>query len=83
MSDPINHPQHYTAHPAGIECIQVVEHLPFLEGNVIKYVWRWREKAGLQDLEKAKWYLDRLIANERKKQCQPPVMQSNVSNNSI
>lgn len=65
--DFVNRPPHYKQHPTGIECIQVVEHLPFLEGNIIKYVWRWRDKGGVEDLEKAKWYLDRLIENERKK----------------
>jgi hypothetical protein len=35
----------------------------FLEGNVIKYLWRWREKNGLEDLKKARWYLDRLITS--------------------
>lgn len=65
--DVVNRPPHYRQHPSGVECIQVVEHLPFLEGNIIKYVWRWRDKGGVEDLEKAKWYLDRLIQNERAK----------------
>lgn len=62
--DPVTSPAHYTGHPSGIECIQVVEHLPFLEGNIIKYLWRWRDKNGTEDLLKARWYLDRLIQNE-------------------
>lgn len=66
MSDSVNHPAHYTRHPAGIECIDVVEHLPFLEGNVIKYVWRWRDKGGVEDLRKARWYLERLISKSEK-----------------
>lgn len=67
MSDKeqVNHPSHYNDHP--IECIDVVEHFPFLEGNIIKYVWRHRGKNGLQDLLKAKWYLDRLIEVETAK----------------
>lgn len=64
MSDPVTNPSHYTGHPSGIECIQVVEHLPFLEGNIIKYLWRWRDKNGVEDLKKARWYLDRLIQNQ-------------------
>jgi hypothetical protein len=66
MADNVNHPPHYTAHPAGIECIDVVEHLPFLEGNILKYVWRWRGKGGVEDLRTARWYLDRLIAQAEK-----------------
>ena len=36
----------------------------FIEGNIMKYVFRWREKDGLRDLHKAKIYLDALIAYE-------------------
>ena len=39
----------------------------FAQGNIIKYVTRYKYKNGLEDLEKAEWYLVRLIANERKK----------------
>lgn len=65
--DPVNHPKHYTSHPSGIECIQVTEHMSFNIGNVVKYVWRADDKyedpkLQLQDLKKAKWYLDREIA---------------------
>lgn len=64
--DVVNHPQHYTNHPSGIECIQITEHMGFNLGNVIKYLWRADEKgAPLQDLEKAAWYLAREI-NRRK-----------------
>lgn len=67
MSDPVNHPSHYTQ--AGIECIQAeqaaCEHLNgfegFLTGNCIKYLWRWKLKNGVQDLKKCRWYLDKLI----------------------
>lgn len=40
-------------------------HLDFFEGNVIKYITRWRTKGGLQDLEKAKHYIDLLMELER------------------
>lgn len=60
--DAIN-PSHYQF-PNGVQVIDVTENLPFLEGNVIKYVARHREKNGLEDLHKAKWYLDRLIERE-------------------
>lgn len=62
-NDPVNHPAHYTSHPSGVECIQVTEHMSFNLGNVVKYLWRADEKgAPLQDLEKARWYLDREIS---------------------
>ena len=37
--------------------------IPFIEGNIIKYVCRWRDKGGVEDLKKAKHYLDILISN--------------------
>jgi len=51
--------------------IQPVEYIhanniPYLEGNVIKYVTRWRDKGGIADLEKAKHYIDLLIKLEKK-----------------
>ena len=56
----INHPTHYNAHPSGIECIDVVEHLPFNPGNAIKYCWRAGHKGNLlEDLKKALWYAER------------------------
>ena len=63
--DPVNHPAHYQSHPSGVECIQITEHMDFLLGNVIKYVWRADHKNGVQDLEKARWYLDRAINNRK------------------
>jgi hypothetical protein len=62
--DPVNHPGHYNNHPSGIECIQVVEHMTFNLGNAVKYLWRNGLKdstPALQDLKKARWYLDREI----------------------
>lgn len=62
-ADPVEHPPHYTSHPSGVECITVVEHMPFCRGNAIKYLWRAGEKDDeIQDLEKARWYVDREIA---------------------
>lgn len=62
MSDNVNHPKHYTSHPSGIECIQITEHMGFCIGNAIKYLWRadLKENA-LEDLQKARWYVDREI----------------------
>lgn len=67
MVDMVNHPSHYTQ--GGIECIDALEaatiNLKGIEAvctaNAIKYLWRWKEKGGIEDLEKSKWYIDRLI----------------------
>jgi hypothetical protein len=64
MSDSVNHPRHYTDHPSGVECITVTEHMSFLRGNAMKYLWRAGAKGpALEDLKKARWYLDREISN--------------------
>lgn len=66
-SDPVNHPKHYTSSPSGIECIDVVEHMPFCRGNVVKYCFRAGLKGDeLEDLRKARWYLEREIARVEK-----------------
>lgn len=69
--DAINHPPHYSQ--GSIECIDAIEAAMspdefrgLLKGNVIKYLWRCDHKGGLQDLRKARWYLDRLILAESK-----------------
>jgi len=64
--DAVNHPKHYTSHPSGIECIQVVEHMGFNVGNAIKYLWRTDHKNGLEDLKKAAWYINREIEKKEK-----------------
>ena len=68
--DMVNHPSHYKA-KNGMEVIDVIEaftaNLEGYEathtGNVIKYICRWKEKNGIEDLKKAQWYLNRLIKN--------------------
>jgi hypothetical protein len=60
--DPVNSPKHYTAHPSGVECIKITEHMSFTLGNAIKYIWRADLKNGIEDLQKAKWYIEREIA---------------------
>jgi hypothetical protein len=63
VSDPVNHPAHYTSHPSGIEVIEITEHLNFCLGNVVKYVLRADLKDdAIEDLRKARWYIDREIA---------------------
>jgi hypothetical protein len=63
---PVDRPQHYAF--GGIEAIEGIEasmspeaFRGFCKGNVLKYVWRYESKNGLEDLEKAKWYLNQLI----------------------
>jgi hypothetical protein len=66
-SDPVNHPTHYTEHPSGIECIQITEHMGFNLGNAIKYIWRADLKNdAIEDLKKARWYLDREISRRER-----------------
>lgn len=68
MTDMVNRPPHYTQ--TRIECIDaigaMVESWPgeaaYFAGNVVKYLWRHRQKDSLESLKKARWYLDRLIA---------------------
>lgn len=70
QNDPVNHPEHYTNHPSGIECIEITKHYDFSIGNAIKYLWRsgLKQEIGLssrqkekQDLEKAIWYINQKI----------------------
>lgn len=71
--DNVNHPQHYIS-KNGIETIDVIqaftEDLSGIEatdtGNIVKYISRWKKKNGLEDLKKARWYLDHLIAHVEK-----------------
>lgn len=66
MKDNVNHPSHYTQ--GGIECIDALEAATTgLEGieavctaNAIKYLWRWKYKNGVEDINKAIWYLEKL-----------------------
>ena len=64
--DMVNQPPHYTQHPSGIECIQITEHMGFNLGNAFKYIWRADLKNGLEDLKKARYYVDREIAKREK-----------------
>ena len=57
----INHPKHYNSHPSGIEAITITEHMNFNVGNAMKYLWRSDHNNGLEDLKKARWYIDREI----------------------
>jgi len=74
--DNVNHPNHYTNGPKCpyckniIECITISEFFGFLLGNTIKYIWRNNLKGKqLEDLKKAKWYLEREINNLENLEC--------------
>ena len=66
--DPVNAPSHYRV--SEIEAIDYISGQlgsgvkNYLEGNILKYMHRWRYKNGVEDLRKAKWYLDKLIYEE-------------------
>ena len=69
----VNHPPHYQSE-TGLEVIDAIEAFTFdltgieavCTGNVLKYICRWKKKNGLQDLEKAQWYLNKLINHVKK-----------------
>lgn len=73
LVDMVNKPPHYQT-KTGLETIDVIEAftdgLNGIEatdtGNVIKYICRWKKKNGLQDLQKAQWYLNHLIKHVEK-----------------
>jgi hypothetical protein len=68
--DSVNRPSHYAS--GGVECIEAIKasmsreaFLGYLKGNVQKYLWRYEKKANPpEDLKKARWYLERLIAEQ-------------------
>jgi hypothetical protein len=67
MSDPVNSPTHYTQ--GNMEVIEAIEglNLDYHEGTVLKYIARWKYKNGLEDLRKARWFIDRLIMLEEQR----------------
>ena len=69
-NDKVNHPNHYNA--GDIECIEALKAATvglggiesFCTANSIKYLWRWKYKNGVEDLNKAIWYIEYLIAQQ-------------------
>ena len=63
--DNVNHPPHYNQQK--VECIDAIESATgagfesYLQGNILKYIWRYNYKNGTEDLKKAQWYLNKLI----------------------
>ena len=74
VPDMVNHPQHYTQ--GGIECIDALKAATVGKrgieavcvANVIKYLWRYEEKNGIEDVRKAKWYVERLLKELKESQ---------------
>jgi ribosomal protein L21E len=67
----VDHPSHYTWLPNGLEVIDLAEHLNFSRGNAVKYIARAGHKDAateLEDLKKARWYIDREIQRIEKEQ---------------
>jgi hypothetical protein len=64
MADNVNNPTHYAGKIECIECIKsqmsYEEFKGYLRGNSLKYMWRYNRKNGMEDLQKAEWYLKRL-----------------------
>jgi hypothetical protein len=73
VRDVVNHPSHYTQ--GKVECIDAIEaatvHKNGLDAvctaNIIKYIWRCEHKNGLEDLKKARWYLEKMIQHNEQK----------------
>ena len=73
-ADMVNHPSHYTQ--GGIECIDALKAATVSKtgieavctANAIKYLWRYEEKNGIEDVKKARWYIDRLIKELEEKE---------------
>ena len=83
----VNHPSHYTS--GKVECIDAIEsatgELTGIEAvctaNIIKYVWRWKLKNGVEDLEKASWYLNKLIEKKKDDKYKDEIRKSIFKNN--
>lgn len=69
-AEAVNHPEHYNH--GEVECIDAIKaatkgcngYEGFCIGNAIKYLWRWKQKGGVTDLEKSMWYIDRIIKED-------------------
>lgn len=79
QKDMVNHPPHYTR--GGIECadaqdaaiVGLVEWEASGTASAIKYLWRWKFKGGKQDLEKARWHINRMISKLEEREKLPTI----------
>jgi len=72
MTDLVNHPPHYTM--GKVECIDAIEasmthegFMAYCKGNVMKYLWRYEYKGRTESLQKAMWYLEKMISSAENK----------------
>jgi hypothetical protein len=71
-TDNVNNPPHYNNSPTHrecgrrIECIDITRYMNFDLGNAVKYIWRYQDKNGIEDLKKARWYLNDAIQDLEK-----------------
>lgn len=88
MSDMVNHPKHYISE-TGLETIDILEaftsDLKGIEavdtGNILKYMCRWKHKNGIEDLKKARWYLNHLISLIEKRIEKDNAIKNNIKEN--
>lgn len=67
-NEKVDHPRHYNQSPSGIECIELIEHLPGNLSAAVKYIWRCGLKVSetpLRDLKSARWYTERELRRIR------------------
>ena len=87
MSNNVDHPNHYQSE-SGLEVIDVIKSFTselsgeeaFCIGNAIKYICRYSKKNGTEDLEKAKWYIDRVISVRKTEFLKTPNPTADVKN---
>ena len=70
MTEAVDHPKHYQ-HASGIECWQLSAYMPHPLASALEYVWRYEDKNGVEDLKKARWWLQCWISIECHSQQSP------------
>ena len=70
MTEAVNHPKHYQ-HASGIECWQLSAYMPHPLASALEYVWRYEDKNGVEDLKKARWWLQCWLQMESHQQQSP------------
>lgn len=67
MSSKVDHPDHYGGADNPYECIKVTEAwgLGFADGCIVKYLCRWKDKGGIEDLDKMQWYVNWFVRQQK------------------
>lgn len=88
MNDNVTHPSHYTQ--GGIECIDAIRaslgdraFADYCKGNIIKYLWRYRSKNGVEDLRKAGMYLTWMLDTEERAEAERRAEEKTVSDEDV